>query len=82
MSVKLKDKKEAQTPLKSKKEDGLNFDNKSYKIVYSLRKNIADWGEYYGTEKLFFMTLTFPWENGKPLTDPIEAQRRLSLIHI
>ena len=78
MSVKLKDKKEAQTPLESKKEDGLNFDNKSYKIVYSLRKNIADWGEYYGAEKLFFMTLTFPWENGKPLTDPIEAQRRFN----
>ena len=78
MSVNLEYQKEAQKPLKSNEDDGLNFDNKGYKIVWSLRQNIKDWGEYYGPEKLFFMTLTFPWQNGKPLTDPMEAQRRFN----
>lgn len=41
------------------KGDDWTPNNKEYKIMKSLRENIKHWAKVYGTEKLFFLTLTF-----------------------
>ena len=63
---------------KGYRKDDQTPSNKEYKIMKSLRENIKHWEKIDGVEHLFFLTLTFPLFNGKPLTDPKEAQRRFN----
>ena len=72
-------KKKSKKPLKKGdagwKGDDWTPKNKDYKIMKSLRENIKHWAKIYGTEKLFFLTLTF---KGTKILEPKEAQRRFN----
>lgn len=72
--VKINQTKGDKLPINKGQNKDRSFNNKEYKIVKSLRENIKNWANIYGSERMFFMTLTF----GDNVTCYKESQRRFN----